>query len=234
MKKILSLAICLLTIFSCGTTAFATEVDTSYSTATPDSAWDPIRNWKETKTYEFVSWTPPTKDTYVFEDCAYPGSLIYPNLLDYLIDLDLTGMTVTVRNKETGKLEVYDSESVESHRLSIGHIFVRYKKSGDYAIPTRLFLNNGEIMGFAYEVNVIFRNTDWDTQPPTDVENTTQRPAPQISTADSATSDEVIMPSTTVGNKPVGTGEFFPACMVFVAMSTLTIVAILAYRKKQQ
>lgn len=240
MKKILSLAICLLIIISCGTTAFAVEVDAGYSTATPDSGWDLLTNWKESKTYEFVSYTPPTKDTYVFEDCGYPASLVIPNCIDSLIDVDDTGMTVTVKNKVTGELEVYGHESVEDRKLLIGNVWVRYKKSGEYALFTTLFMNNGEVMGFVYDVNVIFRNTDWDTQPPTDVDNgsnietTTQRPAPQISTADSATSDEVIVTPTTVGNKPVGTGDFFPACMVFVAMSALTIGAILAYRKKKQ
>ncbi len=240
MKKFLSLAICLLIIFSCGTTASAVEVDTGYSTATPDSSWDLLHNWKESKTYEFVSYTPPTKDTYIFEDCGYPASVVSPNCIDSLIDVDDTGMTVTVRNKVTGQLEVYGHESVEDRLLLIGNVLVRLKKSGDYALFTTLFMDNGEVMGFPYEVNVVFRNTDWDTQPPTDVdngsevENTTQRPDPQISTADSATSDEVIMPPTTVGNKPVGTGDFFPACMVFVAMSALTIAAILAYRKKKE
>ena len=98
---------------------------------------------------------------------------------------------------------------------------------------------NGEEV-FFYDIcaYVTFRN-----KPKNDTEETTTPnenptestiPAPQISTADSATSDEVIVAPTTVGNKPVGTGEFFPACMVCVAMSALTIVAILAYRKKQQ
>ncbi len=230
MKKILSLAICLLIIFSCGTTAFAAETDQDISTATPD----------QPSIYEYVSHTLPDKTTYVFEDCGYPGSLIYPNLLDYFIDIDDTGMTVTVKNKVTGELEVYGNKSVEDRSLLIPHIFVKYKRSGAYTVFTNLTTSNGEIVTFDYEVNVVFRNTDWDTQPPTDVDNgsnvetTTQRPAPQISTADSATSDEVIMPSTTVGNKPVGTGDFFPACMVFIAMSALTIVAILAYRKKKQ
>ena len=239
MKKILSLAICLLIIFSCGTTAFATETIENLSTATPDSGWDLVHNWRESKTYEFVSYTPPTRDTYIFEDSAYPGSLIYPNLLNYFIDLDDTGMTVTVKNKLTGELEVYGDESVEDRLLSIPHLYVTFKKSGKINQFTTLFLDNGEVMGFDYSVNVIFRNTDWETQPsPSEndftIESTTQRPAPQISTADSATSDEVIVAPTTVSNKPVGTGDFFPSCLVFVTISALTMVAIVAYRKKKE
>ncbi len=229
MKKILSLAICLLIIISCGTTAFAVETNQNYNTASPD----------QPSIYEYVSNTLPNKTTYIFEDCAYPCSLIVPNLLGYFIDPDLTGMTVTLKNKQTGELETYGPESIVRARIDVDHVRAEIMKETRYPLFAYVVAKNGEEV-FFYDVcaYVTFRN-----KPKNDTEETTTPnenptestiPAPQISTADSATSDEVIVAPTTVGNKPVGTGDFFPACIVFVAMSALTIGAILAYRKKKQ
>lgn len=192
--------------------------------------------------YEFVSCVPPTEDVYVFEDCAYPASMLYPGLLGYFFDVDQTGMSVTLLNKATGELEVYSGDSIECYSVYVDPLVAQYKISSELYAFGEVITDDGEIVPFEFTVKLTFKDDTDGATPTNPQDNETDG---EVSTPDSATNNSTTVDSTNnqksptvptnalVGNKVVNTGEVFPATIVLVVVGCLAIGTLFIYRKRE-
>lgn len=202
--------------------------DTYHITVYDDRGFD-INTGK----YKFISYTEPYKNTYVFEDDAYEindGT----GLLGHYIDLDLTGMTVTLLNKETGGLETFGADSIYCSPLYISPI---YPYGHIYALG-KVIIDENETCSFSFLVDVTDRNGNMP-MPPYDVdpEDPSEEHSNTIATPDTATPDTA-SPDSQNSNKivtengTVNTGDMFSAAVVFGILCCASAAVMFVSKKK--
>lgn len=200
-----------------------------------DSEFDP----GESDEYKFISYTPPEKTTYVFEDSdAYSAADLYPGFEGWFIDVDNTGMTATVLNKTTGKLEVYDADSIYCDPLYIDPMFAQIKEYKNVNAFAVIITDSGKIVPFTYTLDVISQEIKLG-EPPTVAEEgeptTNTDTKESMSTADTPAKEEMKNNNQTItGNKTVNTGDVFPAVIVLVVMSSMALALMFISRKKSK
>lgn len=189
-------------------------------------------DYYEESNYEFVSCTPPTKDTYVFEDEAY--EVDYVN--GWLIDVDTTGMFVTLMNKETGELEVVDADSILCDALYVSP----FKLLGHIVVFAQAEAPDGGMVPFSFEVEVI-SNEDGDANEPDDDVTPGGKTDPEskaasgknkgaaLGSADEATPD---FANKAASNKAVNTGQVFPASIVLFIVGCGAMITMFASKRK--
>lgn len=188
--------------------------------------------------YEFVSYTNPDKNSY---------TVTYEQITDeygyYYLDFDITGMTATVRNKETGELTTYGDDSIyvefSYEANNINDVLPR----DEYIAKGYVFTDDGEIVPFVYE----FRFNGEKAETPSDDEptqNTTpvepdtddaQSTTKPESTTDTATKDTATKDTVNkTDNNAIQTGNPVTAILLVVVMLSATAVAYVFYRKKAE
>lgn len=181
--------------------------------------------------YELVSVTNPNKNTYVIEDDLYFDE----DLEITYVDLDLTGMVVTVLNKETGEILTFDSDDVELEYFFFDDEEI---KPGSYETMGYIIIDEDEYdcVFFDYEFELVNAEKQEETTQPTtektdDSEIVTTSPTQSATTASvSETQKETTI--ATSNNDAVKTGVSLNTGILVVLMLSGAIFAILAYRKK--
>ncbi len=181
--------------------------------------------------YEFVSYTEPDKNVYDI-DKDFSQEIIFDEngneiIVDSL-DFDLTGMTVTIKNKETGELITYGEDNIYLE-------FMHFPDEpelvpGEYTAFGEVYTDDGEIVPFDYLFKLTSANdnkTPGSSNPSTDstTENNSKKP---VSTPD--TSDTAV--NTSADNGAIQTGSPVSAGILAVVMLSGTVIAFLTYRKK--
>ena len=173
--------------------------------------------------YEFVSYTNPATDSY---------EVIYDEEFElYYLEFDLTGMTVTVKNTETGELETYGEENIY---IDFWYDETTIPEAGEHIASGMVFTESGEIVSFDYPFTIKSENTDTPEdnkpapKPDTDDAQSSTKPA---STADTATKDTV---NNKTDNNAIQTGNPVTAILLVVVMLSATAVAYVFYRKKAE
>lgn len=172
--------------------------------------------------YEFVSYTNPDTDNY---EVIYDEEIGF-----YWLEFDLTGMTVTVKNTETGELKTYGEEDIY---IDFWYDEADIPAPGEQIAEGMVFTESGEVVYFDYPFTLKGEETDTPEEskpaPKPDTDKDAQSSTKPASTADTATKD-------TVNNKPdnnaIQTGNPVTAILLVVVMLSATAVAFVFYRKK--
>lgn len=167
--------------------------------------------------YEFVSYTKPATDSY---------EVIYDEFLEcYYLEFDITGMTATVKNIETGELTTYGDDSIY---IDFWYDETNAPAPGEYVADGYVYTDDGEVVFFEYPFTIKGENTDTsedDKTPPTP-----DKDDAQSSTKPEATKDTV----NKTDNNAIQTGNPVTAILLVVVMLSATAVAYVFYRKKAE
>lgn len=169
--------------------------------------------------YEFVSYTKPSTDSY---------EVIYDEEFElYYLEFDLTGMTVTVKNTETGELEIYGEEDIY---IDFWYDETTIPEAGEHIASGMVFTESGEIVSFEYPFTIKGENTDtpedYKPAPKPDTDDAQSSTKPEATT-DTATKDSV-------DNNAIQTGNPATAILLVVVMLSATAVAYIFYKKKAE
>lgn len=185
--------------------------------------------------YEFVSYDNPSSRTYIISQDVYE-TVIYDD--DYneisveTVDVDTTGMTVILRDKETGELVTFD-ENNASFDIEFYHFTndsVPLRAGNYYAIGT-VYTDDGNTVNFTYKITFA-ESSELNTTP-----DTADKDAGKLSTSDSAdkntgeSSTSDTPKSSSNENGAVQTGDVVPA-MVLLALISGAVVSMYFYRRK--
>ncbi len=176
-------------------------------------------------TYVFESMTDSHGPVYVIEE-----ELVEVDLNEGLdeepyiireVDFDTAGMTVTVRNKETGELETYSGDSI----VLECYFFSEEEIAADEYISALAYVvtDSGEEVWFDYEFKLVHATTSNNTTPTTHPNATT---APTTATTESTPSN------TKTDNGTVQTGTPSHAGLLTIVLLAGMTVAFIVYRKK--
>ena len=181
--------------------------------------------------YEFVSYTEPDKNIYDI-DKDFSQEILFDEedneiIVDSL-DFDLTGMTVTIKNKETGELITYGEDNIYLN-------FMHFPDDpelvpGEYTAFGEVYTDDGEIVPFDYLFKLISTDdnkTPAPSNPSSDstLENNSKKPVSKTDTPDTAV-------NTSADNGAIQTGNPVSAGILAVVMLSGTMIAFLTYRKK--
>lgn len=177
--------------------------------------------------YEFVSYTDPVKNEYVigedFTEEVYIDDAGNEMLVEYL-NFDLTGMTVTLKNTETGELVTYGEDNIY---LEFRHdVIAPALVAGRYYALGTVITDEGELVSFDYLVTLVEAD-DNATEESKPVDNTDDikeesKPTSTADTAEKATTD----------NNTVQTGRTSFAGLFLVLMLSATAITFIVYRRK--
>lgn len=185
--------------------------------------------------YKLISYTEPNKNSYVFEDDAYEindGS----GMLGHYIDLDLTGMTVTLLNKETEQLETFGADSIYCLPLYISPV---YPYGHIYALG-KVIINEEESYSFSFLVAVTDREGNMPRPPygtdpddPSAEEDTgLETVSPDAASPDTASPDSPASGKIITENGAINTGDMFPAAVVFTFLCCASAAIMFISKKK--
>ena len=168
--------------------------------------------------YEFVSYTAPATNSY---------EVVYDEEFGiYYLDFDLTGMTATVKNTETGELTTYGDDSI--------YIDFWFEKDeilaiGEQTADGYVFTDDGEVVYFEYKFILDDKEADTPEEskpaPNPDTDNDAQSSTKPASTADTATKTD---------NNAIQTGNPTSAILLVIVMLSATALAVVFYRKKAE
>lgn len=199
--------------------------------------------------YEFVSYNDTEHREYVLEQDVYESTYIDDDgneIPCQTLDIDTTGIEVTLRNIETGELEVFTEDIfIDFYHLTPDG--APKLTPGTYSVPAEVWAYDG-VVPFTYTLTIVSEN-DEPQQDPTDNpdnpdesgkdekpteaadnnkdEGTTN---PTQSGAAPSTSDT---PKNTSGNNnAVQTGTNTPTAVLIVLLLSGAAVLFLSFRKK--
>lgn len=172
--------------------------------------------------YEFVSYTKPETDSY---------EVVYDELLEcYYLEFDITGMTATVKNIETGELTTYGDDSIY---VDFWYDETDALAPGEYVADGYIYTDDGEIVFFEYPFTIKSENTDTpedDKTTPTPDTDDAQSSTKPDATTDTATNDTI----NKTDNNAIQTGNPVTAILLVVVMLSATAVAYVFYKKKAE
>jgi hypothetical protein len=180
--------------------------------------------------YEFVSYSDPNAKEYVIGEDTYIDTYVDPagNEMPALyVNFDLSGMTVTVKNKATGELKVYGEDSIEINFLMINPQIVP-KIAGSYYATGIVTTDDGSTVNFDYTVKLVEPNEgdNQETTAPTtgssDSTSSTSATTKPASTSDTAAS---------TNSSAVQTGDTMPAMFTLAVLACGVVVAFFYKRK---
>ncbi len=176
--------------------------------------------------YELVSYTMPEKTVY---DMANEDEVFIDDWSDengehfyYDVMVDPTGMTVTVRNKETGELVTVSGDDI------MVYFYYDYDESGKlvpgvYDVEATAFLDDGSYVDFTFPITIV------DSSQKTDDSSTgnpsTDDATSSVSTADTATPDS--------DNTAIKTGTPSNVAVVLSVVLVMTAAVVLFWYKKR-
>lgn len=190
--------------------------------------------------YEFVSYNNPSDRPYIIGEDVYE-TIIYDDYDNEIpvetVDVDTTGMTVTLKDKETGELVTFDEENAVFD-ITFYHFVndaVPLRAGHYYAIGT-VYTDDFDIVYFDYMITFIDGD---DSEPATSVDKTTTPNSPDNNSDKSSTSDTPSSSSNGKGttntassnNGAIQTGEVTPAIILLVLISG-AVVTMYFYRRK--
>lgn len=198
---------------------------TSYTVLLKEQEYDPTST-----IYEFVSYDDPLHKEYVLEEDVYED-VYYDDddneiPCEYL-DIDVTGMTVTLRNKETGELETFGEDDIFIDFFNLIPEGAPKLKEGNYSTIGEVWTEDG-VVPFTYNFTIVSKKTD--------NANDNKKPADKDNTSNSVSTSDSTKPSASgklkSDNSAVQTGSPVPAAVLAVLMLSGTAVVFFAYRRK--
>lgn len=187
-------------------------------------------DFKYSEIYEFVSYDDPLqkeyvigKDTYIDSFYDYDDSEVFYETIDF----DLTDITVTVKNKETGKLETYGEDNI--------FIDFSYTYSGTESLLTpgtytalgEVITDDGEIVPFDYSFKLISEEEENKKNKPSE-----DNKINGAESADTATSDTAKNKDTSADSGAVQTGNPVSAVVLALFMMSGATVAVFCTKKR--
>lgn len=193
--------------------------------------------------YEFVSYSDPEHREYVLEQDVYDSIYIDDEGNEVpcqTLDIDLTGIEVTLKNTETGELEVFGEDDIFIDFYLPTPDGTSALKPGAYTAFGEVWTDDG-VVPFDYALTIVSENDEPQqdpadnpddsgkeedpTQAPDDSKNEETTTAPQSATEDT--------PKNNSGNNnAVQTGTNTPATVFIVLLLSGAAVLFLTFRKK--
>ncbi|MCH5296573.1 MAG: hypothetical protein J1E85_02770 [Ruminococcus sp.] len=180
--------------------------------------------------YEFVSYNNPSDRPYIIGEDVYEIFMYDEDdneIVIETVDVDTTGMTVTLKDKETGELVTFDEDNA-SFDITFYHFVndaVPLRAGHYYAIGT-VYTDDFESVDFDY---VITFAEAGDLTPTTSVDKNSTPDSPDKNGDKSSTSDTPNKANS--NNGAIQTGEVTPAIILLVLISG-AVVTMYFYRRK--
>lgn len=179
--------------------------------------------------YEFVSYDDPNQKEYVIGKDTYKDS--YYDIDDKEIfyetlDFDLTDITVTVKNIETGELETYGEDSI------FLDFFYPYDDTeapltpGTYFADGTVFTDDGELVTFEYSFKLINEEGETLNKPKPSENNKNNGEVSDTATYDTANK------ATSADSGAVQTGNPVSAVILVLIMMSGSTFAIFCTKKR--
>lgn len=196
---------------------------TSYTVLLEEQEYDPTST-----IYEFVSYDDPLKKEYVLGKDVYEDIYIDDDGNEIpceTIDIDTTGMTVTLRNKETGELETFGEDDIYISLYNLIPVEgVPRLRAGRYCAIGEVWTDDG-MVPFTYILTIIDDKTD----------NKNDDKKPTDNTKDDSTSDTAtpsVSDKINVDNGAIQTGTPTTAIVLVVLLLSGSAALFFAYRRK--
>ncbi len=190
-----------------------------------------LGDYDSTGDYELVSFTMPEKVVYDManEDEVYiedwsdeSGEYFY-----YDVMIDTTGMTATLRHKETGEMVTVNGEDISAY------FFYDYAESGKlvpgvYDVEATAWTEDGSYVDFTFPITIVDssqKTDDSSTDKPSTDEPSTDDATSSVSTADTATPDS--------DNTAIKTGTPSNVTAMLSVVLVMTVGVVLFWYKKR-
>lgn len=181
--------------------------------------------------YEFVSYNNPSDRPYSISEDVYETEIIDEDGNEVsveTVDVDTTGMTVTLRDKETGELVTFDEENasfdIEFYHFTNDSVPLR---AGHYYAVGTVYTDDYDVVSFDYTIT--FEDEEGSEVSKSDDNNNSTLDSADKNTGKSSTSDTP--KSSSNGNGTVQTGDVAPATILLVSILG-AVIAMYFYRRK--